>query len=469
MKKLILSMFFVLFFVIGINAQNIVKGIIIDSDSENPLQGVKVSVLNTISSQVTGIDGVFIIKDLPNGSYVLEVKITGYESQNFPVEFSGKAIDLGTILLYKNFSVDQDLSLITITDDELNDDAIAADNIAGLLQATQDIFLRTAAFEFSSSFFRIKGLDSGNGKVLINDEASPMMELKSDRSKIYWQKIDNMASVIAQIGAEKANTSPAIIGVAEIENLSVLEDLVKSPHLIKKDYGIIHYDSPDKRGIDVALLYQKRYFKPIYHEAFNPNIYRENYKVYTRDQLLVSGYLDDELIHVIVNHWPSRSGGEAKSRSSREKAAYQNTKIIEKIRENDADAKILIMGDFNDDPTNSSFKNVLKTQGKKEDVAKNDIFNPYEDLHRRGFNTLGYRDNINLFDMVLISEPLLDKGEKDFSSYKMFRAMIFNKRFLTGRTGKYKGYPFRSFSDGGFTGGYSDHYPVYIYLIKEKK
>ncbi|PQJ79763.1 endonuclease [Polaribacter porphyrae] len=319
------------------------------------------------------------------------------------------------------------------------------------------------------AFYNLENLFDTINDTSINDEASPMMELKANRSKVYWDKIDKLGSVISQIGADKANTSPAIIGVSEIENLSVLEDLVKSKHLVKKRYGIIHYDSPDKRGIDVALLYQKRYFKPIFHEAYNPNIYRNNRKVYTRDQLLVSGYLDDELIHVIVNHWPSRSGGEAKSRPLREKAAYQNTKIIAQIREKEPNAKILTMGDFNDDPINSSFKKVLKTKSKKKNVGENDIYNPYEDLHRRGFNTLGYRDNINLFDMILISSPLLDKGEKDFSSYKMFQAKIFNKRFLTGRKGQYKGYPFRSFSNGAYTGGYSDHYPVYMYLIKEKK
>lgn len=319
------------------------------------------------------------------------------------------------------------------------------------------------------AFYNVENLFDTINDTSINDEASPMMELKANRSQVYWDKIDKIGSVIAQIGEDMANTSPAIIGVSEVENLSVLEDLVKSKHIASKDYGIIHYDSPDKRGIDVALLYQKRYFKPVYHEAFNPNIYRDGYKVYTRDQLLVSGYLDDELVHIIVNHWPSRSGGEAKSRPSREKAAYQNTKIIEKVREKDPNAKIIIMGDFNDDPTNTSFKEVLKTKSDKSEVGDLDIYNPYEDLHRRGFNTLGYRDNINLFDMVLISSPLLDKGEKDFSSYKMFKAMIFNKRFLTGRTGQFKGYPFRSFSYGGYTGGYSDHYPVYMYLIKEKK
>ena len=148
------------------------------------------------------------------------------------------------------------------------------------------------------AFYNVENLFDTINDVTKEDEKSPMMELKFNRSKVYWDKIDKLASTIAQIGKEKSNTSPAIIGVSEVENLSVLEDLVHSKHLVKKDYGIVHYDSPDKRGIDVALLYQKKYFKPIHHEVFNPNIFRDNFKVYTRDQLLVSGYLDDELIHL---------------------------------------------------------------------------------------------------------------------------------------------------------------------------
>ena len=319
------------------------------------------------------------------------------------------------------------------------------------------------------AFYNLENLFDTINDVTKEDEKSPIMKLKFNRSKVYWDKIDKLSSTIAKIGLEKTNTSPAIIGVSEIENRSVLEDLIKSKHLIEKDYGIIHYDSPDKRGIDVALLYQKKYFKPIHHEAFNPKIFRDNFKVYTRDQLLVSGYLDDELIHIIVNHWPSRRGGEAASRPSREKAAYQNLKIIKQVKEQDAKAKILIMGDFNDDPINSSFKNVLKTKSRKKNVEEGDLYNPYEDMFRRGLNTLKYRDKINLFDMIFFTSPLLDKGKKDFSTYKMYKAMVFNKRFLTTKKGKYKGYPFRSFSNGNYTGGYSDHYPVYLYLIKEKK
>ena len=317
------------------------------------------------------------------------------------------------------------------------------------------------------AFYNLENLFDTINDVNKNDEASPIMELKSNKSKVYWDKIEKLSSTIAQIGEDKTKTSPAIIGVSEVENLNVLEDLIHSKHLVQNDYGIIHYDSPDKRGIDVALLYQKKYFNPIHHEVFNPQIFKDNYPIYTRDQLLVSGYLDDELIHIIVNHWPSRRGGEAASRPNREKAAYQNTKIIEQVRKQDANAKILIMGDFNDDPNNSSFKNVLKTKSRKKEVAEGDLYNPYEDMFRRGFNTLKYRDKINLFDMIFFTSPLLDKGEKDFSTYKMYKAMIFNKRFLTTKKGKYKGYPFRSFSSGNYTGGYSDHYPVYLYLIKE--
>jgi hypothetical protein len=168
MRKNNISIFLMLFLSLGTHAQNIVKGIVLDNDSENPLPGVLVSVVNTNLKQETDFNGAFTIKNISNGSYVVKIKLEGYETQNFPLEFIGKTINLGAILFYKDVAEDQDLSLITLTDDELNDDASAADNIAGLLQATRDIYLRTAAFEFSSSFFRIRGLDSGNGKILIN-------------------------------------------------------------------------------------------------------------------------------------------------------------------------------------------------------------------------------------------------------------------------------------------------------------
>ncbi len=168
------------------------------------------------------------------------------------------------------------------------------------------------------------------------------------------------------------------------------------------------------------------------------------------------GYLVDE------NYFANCGGGSSSSATTNNQINNYNNILNQSVTS----------GTFNylyaSFPTNSSFKKVLNTKAKKKNVGEMDIYNPYEDLHRRGFNTLAYRDNLNLFDMILISSPLLDKGNKDFSSYKMFQAKIFNKRFLSGKKGQYKGYPFRSFSNGSYTGGYSDHFPVYMYLIKEK-
>ncbi len=320
------------------------------------------------------------------------------------------------------------------------------------------------------AFYNLENLFDTINDTSKKDELSPIMEIKGNKSKIYWDKIENIGDVILQLGTEKAKNTPVILGVAEIENEAVLQDLVTSKNLREKDYGIVHFDSPDGRGIDVALLYQKRYFKPVHYEVFNPNIYVENKKIKTRDILWVNGFLDDEEINIIVNHWPSRRGGEAKSRPSREKAAYKVTQVIDKIRENDKDAKIIIMGDFNDDPINTSIKKVLKTKAKKKDLKDTDLYNPYEKMFSNGVNTLGFRDRINLFDQIIVSKSLINtKKEKSFTDYKLFKSAVFNKRFLTVKKGKYKGYPFRSFVKGKYTGGYSDHYPVYMYLIKDAK
>lgn len=321
----------------------------------------------------------------------------------------------------------------------------------------------------SVGFYNLENLFDTENDTLINDEASPMMEIKEGRAEIYQKKLNNMAKVISEMGTTEAKNSPVILGVAEVENRIVLEDLVANDALKDKDYNIIHYNSPDLRGIDVALLYQPNYFNPTHHEVFELKLWDEEGKrIFTRDQLLVSGYLDDELIHIIVNHWPSRRGGEEKSRHKREKAAYLTTQIIAKVRENDPDAKIIIMGDLNDDPTNSSLKTVLKTKSKKADVKEGDIYNPTEDMFRRGQNTLVYRDNINLFDQIMFTSSLLTT-KKEYSSYKMFKVNIFNPQYLTTQNGKYKGYPHRSFAGPNFINGYSDHYPIYMYLIREKK
>jgi hypothetical protein len=168
MKKFISTLLLFLGIILSTAAQNVIKGVVVDSEKNTQLKGVAINVKNNTANTLTNENGVFILQNLTNGSYVLEISLKGYETQNFPVELSGSTVDLGNILLYEDLSEEEDLSTVTLTDDELNDDTSAADNISGLLQSSRDIYLRTAAFEFSSSFFRIRGLDSENGKVLIN-------------------------------------------------------------------------------------------------------------------------------------------------------------------------------------------------------------------------------------------------------------------------------------------------------------
>ena len=298
------------------------------------------------------------------------------------------------------------------------------------------------------------------------DEASPIMEMKTDIGPVYKKKVHNMARVLAEIGSDLTSNSPVIIGVSEIENRKVLEDLANDPLLLPKDYGIIHFDSPDVRGIDVALLYQKAIFQPQFSSHHELKLYDDvtRKRVYTRDQLLVSGKLDGELIHFIVNHWPSRRGGEAKSRPKRMAAAKLNKYLIDSLQVLDPYAKIFTIGDFNDDPINKSIKHVLKAERNKNDVKHKGIYNPMENMVRQGLGSNAYRDAWSLFDQILFTQPLL---EKDYSTYRFYRAGIYNRHYLTSKHGRFKDYPRRSFSDGTFTNGFSDHFPVYAYIIKE--
>ena len=319
------------------------------------------------------------------------------------------------------------------------------------------------------AFYNVENLFDTINDVNKNDEASPIMEIKFNRSEIYNKKVSNMAGVIADIGADLVKKSPSIVGLCEVENRNVIEDLLKDKNLKDKNYEIIHYDSPDERGIDVAMIYNEDVFKITSTKSHELIIYdnKSSKRNYTRDQLVVSGLLEGELIHLIVNHWPSRSGGEERSRAGRMAAAELNKEIIDSLQGKYKDAKIITMGDFNDDPHDDSMKKILNAKKHIKDVEENGIYNPMETiLSDQGIGTNAYRDVWQLFDQILVSKPFLDKN---YDSYQFYKAGVFNKSYLINKSGRYKGYPFRSFSWGSFTGGYSDHLPPYIYLIKEIK
>ena len=317
------------------------------------------------------------------------------------------------------------------------------------------------------AFYNVENLfDTENDPITFDDDRTPNGKDHWTEA-IYADKVSKIARVISEIGVDVTKDTPALVGLAEVENRKTIEALANDPKLLSSNYGIAHFDSPDRRGIDVALMYKKDLFKPIdvsKHELIIYSNEDSDRRNYTRDQLLVSGFLDGDLIHVIVNHWPSRSGGEARSRKKRMAAAALTIKIMDSLQSNDPYAKVIILGDLNDDPTSPSVRKVLKASGKKDKVKDKMIYNPMEPIFKKGIGTLAYRDEWNLFDQILVTAPLI---ENDYSSYRFYKAGIYNKNYLTNPKGRYKGYPYRSFANGGYTGGYSDHFPVYIFLIKE--
>jgi hypothetical protein len=300
----------------------------------------------------------------------------------------------------------------------------------------------------------------------------------------YQKKLNNLSRVLSEIGSSENPDAPTFIGGCEIENRGVLEDLIQQPKLVDKEYGIIHFDSPDKRGIDVALLYRKKYFQPTIYTNIPLYVYQgesksklekgentddvlefssKNKRVYTRDQLLVTGFLEGEEIHLIVNHWPSRSGGEQRSSPFREAAGALNRKIIDSLQHINPNVKVITMGDLNDGPYNSSVKIALGAKAKKAEVPQFGIYNPFEEMQKKGMGTIAHRDAWDIFDQIMVSESLL---KSDYSSWQFWKAGIYNKSFLVQTSGQFKGYPLRHSSTEI---GFSDHFPVYIYLIKEKK
>jgi len=318
------------------------------------------------------------------------------------------------------------------------------------------------------AFYNLENLFDTINDPNKKDELSPIMEIKSNRTVIYKDKLSKIAKVLCEIGNEKNTLPPSLIGVAEIENRRVLEDLLDTPPLSNYNYGIIHYDSPDTRGIDTAILYNKDVYKPTYNKAIPANLYQKGQKKHTRDILWSTGYFMDEKIHLFVNHWPSRRGGTKKSSILRERVAKTLKKHINKIYLENKDAKIIIMGDFNDSPTDKSIKRVLATKFSKNKLKDQELYNPFGEMFLNGHNTLVYRGNLYLFDQIIFSKNLVT-NTKEYDSFLLYKSGIHNPYNMTQQSGKYKGSPKRSFAGGKYLGGYSDHYPVYSYLLKENQ
>ena len=234
-----------------------------------------------------------------------------------------------------------------------------------------------------------------------------------------------------------------------------------------RNYKIVHYDSPDFRGIDVALLYNPKYFTPTYSEPlFVPLFESDTIPRYTRDVLYVAGMLDGEMMHIFVNHWPSRRGGEEASAPGRAKAAGVCKHKIDSITALNPDAKIVLMGDLNDDPVSPSVAKVIGAKGEKDNVQKGGMFNPWTESYKQGIGTLAYNDSWNLFDQIIVSSGFLNRSQEGFF---FAEAHIFTKPWMTQTSGRYKGYPKRTFDFDNYIAGYSDHFPTFLVLYSKVK
>lgn len=293
----------------------------------------------------------------------------------------------------------------------------------------------------------------------------------------YEHKLDRMSEAIVALGTDEDPRGAMVVGVAEVENIRCLNDLCgRIKQNYNRNFTPILLEGPDRRGVDVGLLYNPEMFKPVNVKGHELKAhYSDGKEVKTRLQLLVSGYIlsapgeqsRPEKVHVIVNHWPSRYGGELSSRASRDTAAMLCKSICDSIYLKEPRAKIIVMGDLNDDPFNHSCAVVMNAKKTREEVGEQGFFNTMWQKLDRGIGSLAYNGSWNLFDQIMISEPLMSE-KLESGKWIYWKSQIFNKPFLTVQEGKDKGTPLRTYKGGVWQDGYGDHYPTMIYLIKQK-
>lgn len=315
------------------------------------------------------------------------------------------------------------------------------------------------------AFYNLENLFDTINDPEKNDEDFLPDGANQNNTYVYTDKLGKLSRVLSEIGTDISPDGFALVGVAEVENRKVLEDLVAQPKLKDRNLRIVHHSSPDARGIDVAMLYNPKYFKlKSSHSLFVPLKDEATGKYYyTRDILWATGELSGETVHVFVNHWPSRRGGEAASAPSRAIAAGVCRHVIDSLMQIDPNTKVIVMGDLNDDPNSPSVTQVMGAKTEKSEVKPGGMYNPWWDFLKKGIGTLAYDDSWNLFDQIMFSYGFLNQNQTGFF---LQQAHIYNKQYMVSTNGRFKGYPMRTYNGSRYAGGYSDHFPTYCVLLK---
>jgi predicted extracellular nuclease len=313
-------------------------------------------------------------------------------------------------------------------------------------------------------FYNVENLfDTEHDPAKQDEEFTPESEKAWDLAK-YQKKLDDIASVISAVGNGKL---PAIVGLAEVENQKVLEDLVQTRDLKRGNYGIVHYESPDIRGIDCALLYKMEEFRVLASEAI-PVVFPFDSAETTRDILHVEGKTtDNETLHLFINHWSSRYGGEKESEPKRLYCAVTLRKAVDLVMNREPGAKIIIMGDFNDEPTNRSVFDMLLAHNKRKNAGDRELFNLMYDAHNeRNEGSYNYRGTWNMLDQIIVSRPVLTDTRGWHCGF--VDGHILKADFLLYHDEERKeDVPNRTYGGPHYYGGISDHLPVYVSLVRE--
>ena len=317
-------------------------------------------------------------------------------------------------------------------------------------------------------FYNLENLfDTINDPDVQDEEFTPEGP-KEWNSVKYWKKMNNLDRVFWSV-ASVNKAFPAVIGVSEIENRNVLEDLVMMEKMQRGNYRIVHYDSPDNRGVDVAFLYRPDVFKLEGSDKIPVKVPGlSDFK--TRDIVTMWGTIEDEPFYFLVMHWPSRLGGQQVSEFKRVAAAEIVRRAVDSVRTLRPDTKVVLMGDMNDDPVDESMTEGLRAKGKVKELQPGDLFNPFLEMFKKGEGSLAYQDSWNLFDNMVVSDNLVKDNKGGLTLKKAdgarFLGNIYRGKFLFQQEGQYKGYPLRTFVGNNFQGGYSDHLPVFILIAK---
>lgn len=308
---------------------------------------------------------------------------------------------------------------------------------------------------FVIAFYNLENFfDTHDDPHTLDDDFTPSGRKEWSESR-FRKKSKKLARTISLIGGDYSSEVPVLVGVAEVENKLALDSILHTKSLEEVNYDYVHFESPDERGIDTALIYHKSHFEVLDAETIPLMLTNGNGdRDYTRDILYVHGKLHQEEIHVFVNHWPSRRDGSDETKHKRIKAAETVLAKIETLPEENPNC--IVMGDFNDDPNSESIQRIM---------ASEQFVNPMQQLLSPKSGSANYKGQWSLFDQIIISHSFLN-FEKGTHSFK--KAKIFAPKFLKEWKGKYKGNPFRTFVGKKYLGGYSDHFPVYIVLRENR-